>query len=298
MIDSFLAHIKQKLLSITGYDHPNWVEIGAYALLPFVCLLIELLIKGYEKSSLKNLLEYPKLSWVDYCWVLIQSLNLYRLMGVVFTFGIFYFCYGKIQKTFHFNLIQKIESPWLQFLIVFIISDFKNYIKHYVQHIWQWVWELHKIHHSAEKMNMFNLYRSTAVETAWTSFVELIPFIVLGAPATTYLWVMLLKEAHQFFLHSEINSDWGFLGKYILVSSAAHRIHHSTNPAHYGKNFGNTFIFWDRLLNTYYAPQKEEAISFGLADNPYNKGFWHDFFLSYKNALLAIKNDLQALAKK
>ena len=64
---------------------------------------------------------------------------------------------------------------------------------------------------------------------------------------------------HQLVLHSSIKSDWGFIGRYIFVSPSAHRIHHSIKREHYGKNFGNTFIFWDRLFKTFIKP-----------DNTYN----------------------------
>ena len=80
--------------------------------------------------------------------------------------------------------------------------------------------------------------------------IDVIPFAIFGS-IETYFIVKVLTEIHQLVLHSSIKSDWGFIGRYIFVSPSAHRIHHSIKREHYGKNFGNTFIFWDRLFKTY-----------------------------------------------
>jgi sterol desaturase/sphingolipid hydroxylase (fatty acid hydroxylase superfamily) len=85
-----------------------------------------------------------------------------------------------------------------------------------------------------------------------------------------------------FMQHSKINSNWGFIGKYILVAPASHRVHHSNNPEHYGKNLGSILIIWDRIFGTYYQP-KGEFLTFGIPNNPYNKrNYLYDIFLSTK----------------
>jgi sterol desaturase/sphingolipid hydroxylase (fatty acid hydroxylase superfamily) len=74
---------------------------------------------------------------------------------------------------------------------------------------------------------------------------------------------------HQLLIHSNITSSWGILGKYLLVSPAAHRLHHSINPVHFNKNYGNTFIFWDRLFGSYH--KTEVVLELGIPNNNYNK---------------------------
>jgi sterol desaturase/sphingolipid hydroxylase (fatty acid hydroxylase superfamily) len=288
-IQQLFHYVYTKVISITGYDHINISEFLLYGFLPIICLLIELAIKGYQKSSLRNLIVHFQETKDDFIWFLLDFFKLNRLLGVMLTLGLFYFFYGKIQKNFDFHLSHYIQNPYLQFALVFVLSDFKNYVRHYFQHRWGWVWELHKIHHSATRMTMLNLFRNNMVEVVWTSFLDVLLFVIIGAPIETYIFVLLLKDAHQYFLHSEIESDWGFIGDYVLVSPAAHRVHHSTNPKHYFKNIGNTFIFWDSIFNTYYKPQKGEVLTFGLDEDTYNKGILHDLFTSYRNSLVTAK---------
>jgi sterol desaturase/sphingolipid hydroxylase (fatty acid hydroxylase superfamily) len=99
---------------------------------------------------------------------------------------------------------------------------------------------------------MLTYLRSHAAETILTNFIDLFPFIIFGAGFQSFVWVYVFREAHQYFIHSQIKSDWGWIGKYILVIafSASDSSFHQSR-LHYGKNFGNTFIIWDRLFGTY-----------------------------------------------
>jgi len=284
-----VQYIWKKLLSITHYDHFEWSSFLTFFLVPVVCLLLELLIVGYERSSLRRLLASYKSSQNDIFSFLTHALGLYQLIGAVFTFGIFYFGYGLIQKHLCFHLIDSIQNIYLQFGIMLFVGDFKNYVRHFLLHKFGWSWELHKFHHSANEFTMLTYLRSHAAEAVLTNFIDLFPFIIFGASFQTFVWVYIFREAHQYFIHSQIKSDWGIIGKYILVSPLAHRAHHSVNPEYYGKNLGNTFIIWDRLFGTYYAPKEEQIKEIGLPDNPYNQnGFINDYINCYKRSLEAV----------
>jgi sterol desaturase/sphingolipid hydroxylase (fatty acid hydroxylase superfamily) len=56
----------------------------------------------------------------------------------------------------------------------------------------------------------------------------------------------------------------GRLGR-IILSPAHHQIHHSTNPDHFGRNFGSTLALWDRLFGTLHLPSKKrQLLRFGV----------------------------------
>lgn len=43
-----------------------------------------------------------------------------------------------------------------------------------------------------------------------------------------------------------------------------HQVHHSGNPAHFGRNFGPSLAVWDRLAGTLYVPgTRRERLTFG-----------------------------------
>jgi sterol desaturase/sphingolipid hydroxylase (fatty acid hydroxylase superfamily) len=49
--------------------------------------------------------------------------------------------------------------------------------------------------------------------------------------------------------HSGLGWGYGPLDT-LIVSPRFHRVHHSTDPAHYERNFGMTYSFWDRWFGT------------------------------------------------
>jgi sterol desaturase/sphingolipid hydroxylase (fatty acid hydroxylase superfamily) len=291
MLNNIIQYCWQKFLSITHYNHFQWSDFVLFLAVPIGCLVVEAIIVGYRSSSLKKLLTWNASAQNDFLCFLTHAFNLYQFIGIALTFGLFYFAYGVIQKHFCLHLIDYITNPFLQFGLMLFVGDFKNYFRHYLLHRFGWSWELHKLHHSATDFTMLTYLRSHAAETILTNFIDLFPFIIFGAGFQSFVWVYVFREAHQYFIHSQIKSDWGWLGKCILVSPLAHRIHHSINTVHYGKNFGNTFIIWDRLFGTYCEANPETVDVLGIPENPYNqKGFLHDYLFCYVRSIQSVFN--------
>jgi sterol desaturase/sphingolipid hydroxylase (fatty acid hydroxylase superfamily) len=95
----------------------------------------------------------------------------------------------------------------------------------------------------------------------------------MGAPILSVVAVYALREMYQYLLHSDVKWKLGWVGKWILISPAAHRLHHSIDTKDYNKNYSTFFIWWDKLLGTYAPPKKN--IEIGIENNPYNKmGFF------------------------
>jgi sterol desaturase/sphingolipid hydroxylase (fatty acid hydroxylase superfamily) len=282
----FLNNLK----SVIHYNELTWKSLLIFLAVPFVCLLVELLLVGWHNSSMKKLVKLSRSSQNDLACFIMHTFGLYQLVGIVFTLGIFYYAYGFIQKNIALNWIDIIPGNTAKFFFMLLVGDFKNYIRHFLLHRFGWAWQLHSFHHSAQEFTMLTYLRSHAAETVLTTFLDLFPFIIFGAKFETIAAVYIAREAHQYFIHSQLTSNWGFIGKYILVSPLAHRLHHSTNPLHYGKNLGNTFIFWDRLFGTYYMPEANASIEIGLPDNPYNKSnFFKDYITCYVNSLKSLR---------
>ena len=141
---------------------------------------------------------------------------------------------------------------------------------------------------SATHFNVLTRQRVHFLDPEISRFFDVMVFVLLGSPLYSYLAVRIFKEAHQLMIHSSFTSDWGWIGKYILVSPAAHRLHHSTEERHYNKNMGNTFIFWDRMFGTYHPA--EPVLEIGLPDNQFNKeGYFRDLWRCLKGMVKVIK---------
>ena len=64
----------------------------------------------------------------------------------------------------------------------------------------------------------------------------------------------VIRSWWGFFIHADLPWTLGPLGK-VLMSPAAHRLHHIDDLVLCGANYGNTLTLWDRLFGTYVDPQ-------------------------------------------
>lgn len=284
-MSEFLELVKAKLIALIDIFDP--MLIVYYFCIVIGMLLIEWLLLGWEKSSLKKIKEFKGSVKTDFFFFLIDAFNVYNLIAVIVTFGVFHLAARLIYETTHLDLAVHIANPYLQFAVVFVFSDFKNYWSHRIFHRYMPFWKLHEFHHSATEFCMLTRYRGHFVENAVKRLFDVIPFAILGAPIESYFAVKVLSEIHQIALHSSFTSDWGWLGRYILVSPAAHRIHHSVEFDHYDRNFSNTFIFWDRIFGTYHPAVDVKEL--GVEDNPYNKeGMVKDMVIGVRRFLTSL----------
>ncbi len=284
----FISYIIQKIINAAGLNHFDYKVLIFYFSIVIGGFVIELVFIGWKNSSIKRLIQFDKSIRTDLISWALEAFNLHKLIALFLSFGICYILVALIERLVNLQLIHHIQNPYLQFLIVFIFSDFKNYFRHIVFHRINPLWKIHEFHHSATTMSVLTRYRGHFLETSISTFFDVIPLIILGIPLQTFFAVKIFTETHQVLIHSSLRSDWGLIGRYILVSPAAHRIHHSTNSQHFLKNYGSTLIIWDRLFGTYHPYEKVEEV--GLPENPYNhKGYIHDVLLSIKLAVKTFK---------
>lgn len=270
-----------KLFSASGLEKLTLKSLLIFFGLTIFSLLLECLILGWEHSSLKILFRRSKTSVTDIFLWLINAFQLPRLLGLILTFGICYYLVGIVQKSLDLRLIAHIPNPYLQTAILLVVSDFKNYVRHITFHRVNPLWMLHSFHHSATEFTMLTHHRNHFVEDAIQMFFDVVPFVLLGAAFDTYFIVGAFTTIHQMFIHSNIKSDWGFIGKYILISPAAHRLHHSMKKHHYDKNMGSLFVWWDRIFGTWMDP--EPIAEIGVDIDGYNKKhFVNDMWIGYK----------------
>lgn len=298
-MDYLFTKIKHILESF-GLNHFN-LNLFLMITLPVLFVLgLEIIFVGWKKSSLGRLSQFNKSKWNDVLCFFIEAFNLFQILAFFISLGIFFKLNGYIQTHYHFKLIGAIPNEYLQFAIVFVLGDFKSYFRHFVFHRVDFLWQLHSFHHSASSFNVITRYRGHFLEGAFALLFEFFPFILIGAPIHMYFAFKIVSETHQLILHSSIQSDWGFMGRYVLVSPAAHRIHHSVEERHFNKNLGVSLIIWDRIFGTYCPAEHIEEL--GVKDSPHNrKGFVYDVLITIKMSLVsffnAIRNVVQGSPK-
>lgn len=176
-------------------------------------------------------------------------------------------------------------SPLLLAFIFWIASEFANYWAHRAYHTIKTVWPLHAVHHSAAVLTPLTTYRQHPLGIlVSTSFQSVVIGAILGVLVGVFddtasltkiaganAFVVLSNATVANFHHTHIWVSFGPFLERIFISPAQHQIHHSTDPAHYNKNYGNMLAIWDWMFGTLYVTNGREDITFGLnakADAP------------------------------
>lgn len=244
-------------------------------------LLFEVIYMGWEQSSLKRITVKPSPSAkMDLALGIMYALNITPFLAVVMSFGLGALIPISVKKWFGYNLIQSIDSPWIQTALYVLIYDFLAYWKHRLSHQTGWWWQLHELHHSATEMNIITANRLHPLDEAFMRIFTCLPLAILGAPPSLYLWIRIAHLAQFGLIHSHLPWHWGFIGKYILVSPAGHRVHHSDYKDHRDTNYGNFIPLWDHLFGTWH---KEDDVKAFTSDRAtYHKSPWYgDVWNSY-----------------
>ncbi|MEJ8800630.1 sterol desaturase family protein [Pontibacter sp. H249] len=176
-----------------------------------------------------------------------------------------------------------IPRVWWGFIVCFIAVDFCRYWAHRISHEQRLWWATHVTHHSSEKMNFAISFR-----TSWTTpikFLFFLPVPFLGFDPLTFFICHQLAVLYQFWVHTEIIKKMPAPFEYFFVTPSHHRVHHGSDVKYLDKNYGSTFIIWDRMFGTF--QKEEEHPTYGLTTpvksyNPVYLVFhewvdiWHD----------------------
>jgi sterol desaturase/sphingolipid hydroxylase (fatty acid hydroxylase superfamily)/predicted lipoprotein len=165
-------------------------------------------------------------------------------------------------------------------LTAFVAEDLARFLAHRLMHRVPALWAFHRVHHSAEVLTPFTLYRTHPVEgalnqaagaltvglvtggLAWVFGPALRGWQLFGVDALGLLWVLAganLRHSHVWLSYGPRVERW-------LLSPAQHQVHHSRDPAHADKNLGTALAVWDRLFGSLYVTTHHERLRFGLPE--------------------------------
>src|SRR3546814_4139511 len=67
---------------------------------------------------------------------------------------------------------------------------------------------------------------------------------------------------YQFWIHTEYIGKLPAFIEYVFTTPSHHRVHHASNEKYLDKNYGSTFIVWDRIFGTFM--EEEETPTYGI----------------------------------
>ena len=185
-------------------------------------------------------------------------------------------------------------------ILFFIAYDFGRFVAHSLLHDVPVLWEFHKVHHSAETLNLMTTFRAHPVDLLVMAWVPLVTtglatwtfnqFAASPVKAYSFLGLHVLIFAFNLIgilRHSQVWLSYGPRWGKWLISPAHHQLHHSCEAQHLGCNRGFEFAIWDRLYGTLYVPHKREEFRMGLGDG--TDGEWHTvrrmYWWPFRNAV-------------
>ena len=185
----------------------------------------------------------------------------------------------------------------------FVIDDFSRFYVHRLMHRIPVLWAFHQVHHSAETMTPFTIFRTHPIEglifALRTSIVQGIVIsiflflfgskvdliTVFGASAG----VVIFHSLGSNLRHSHIKIRYPRAIELFFISPGQHQIHHSTEKRHFDKNFGVALAVWDLIFGSL-LHSESQIHKFGLATRFGEKhNLMHLYVEPFKTAVRIIK---------
>ncbi|MGO9829568.1 MAG: sterol desaturase family protein [Myxococcaceae bacterium] len=177
------------------------------------------------------------------------------VLGAAAVLAVYALVYAKARL---FTFPQGSLWPWA---LAVVGVELGYYWWHRLSHEVNFLWAVHVVHHQSEDYNL-----AVALRQAILSPVTVLPFYlplaVLGVPLVSFAVVEALVTLYQFWIHTELVRRCGPL-EAVLNTPSHHRVHHAVNPQYLDRNYGGTFILWDRLFGSF--AEEREACIYGVS---------------------------------
>ncbi|MBS1490944.1 MAG: sterol desaturase family protein [Bacteroidetes bacterium] len=193
-----------------------------------------------------------------------------RLLNLFIT-GAFYSLY---EWAYQHRMVTNIPDVWWVWGLLLLITDMVWYWYHRLGHEINLFWGAHIVHHQSEEFNYTVSARITTLQAiVRNSFWLIIPWI--GFHPHMVVAILVLHGTYSFFTHTQLIDKLGWLEK-ILITPSHHGVHHASNSKYLDKNYGDIFVFWDKLFGTFQA--EDEKPVYGLVHPLHSKSFlWQHF---------------------
>ncbi len=157
------------------------------------------------------------------------------------------------------------------------VLDLASYLTHFLQHKVDFFWRFHKVHHSAERLNWFTVFRQHPFDMLQYTLLRglfagvgysLFP-LVFAQPGDVARIVGVNAALFLYFLtaglrHSEVPFAYPKAMRKVLFSPHLHQVHHSRDARHARSNLGVVFSLWDVLFGTYVDDEPDQVRAYGL----------------------------------
>lgn len=169
------------------------------------------------------------------------------------------------------GLLPRLSLPaWGADVLAIIALDLAIYGQHVAFHAVPWLWRLHRVHHADEHLDASTGVRFHPGEALVSLGWKLLVIVILGPSPAAVLVFELVLNLSSLFNHGNVSLPRRLESpaRWLIVTPAMHRVHHSCERPEHDSNFGFNLPWWDRLFGTYRAQAVAgDQIRFGLPDS-------------------------------
>lgn len=271
--------ISLSLLHRTITVHHVHQKISDNGLLLFLIIPLvfagEAVITGWQNSSVRRVLFARSASVrMDIAQVVADQLQVLTLLRKVLTFGITVSFGAWINAALSFALHVQIGlaflPAWAQVFFYFWAATFFDYWTHRLDHS-KLFWPLHRYHHSASEFCAITSLRSHPANFTGQVCINL-PMAILGAPIDVMISVNLIVTVIGLLIHSNIDSNWGWFGRWVIQSPNHHRLHHILDYRSNGVGHYAMAPIWDHMFGTWKG-EADQSLAIGV-EEPCRQGYW------------------------
>lgn len=212
-----------------------------------------------------------------------------RLMNLFVSasfYGLFYYIYDAFA-------VFEIPATFWVWIILLLATDLVWYWYHRLSHEINLFWAAHIVHHQSEDFNYTVSARITIIQAFLrNAFWCILP--LLGFHPAMVISILVIHGTYSFFTHTQVIGKLGWF-EHVLITPSHHRVHHASNEKYLNKNYGDLFIFWDKLFGTF--QREEEQPDYGLTHPLKSYSFmWQHFH--YFMEMFAAFRKAETLKKK
>lgn len=160
-----------------------------------------------------------------------------------------------------YNLVPwRFPMAWWTFIPCYLIFDLCSYWAHRISHAQRFFWATHVVHHSSGQYNLTVSFRLSWVQNI--KIIFFLPVALVGFHPIIFFVTSQVAVLFQFWVHTEYIRKLHPVIEYIFATPSNHRVHHGSQAKYINKNYGATFIFWDRIFGTF--QEEEEKAVYGI----------------------------------
>jgi sterol desaturase/sphingolipid hydroxylase (fatty acid hydroxylase superfamily) len=208
-------------------------------------------------------IEYKYSSHTPYLTQRFKTILILIFITYIVNFGLSMYLLTPVVSIIPFRLLSlsAIEIPSvLKFILCFLLIDFFQYWLHRLHHTVPFLWRLHRLHHSDKQVDAMTTFLHHPLEIVSLFILLVSLYVIVDMPFTALLAYGLIQGLHSGFTHLNmlVPEKVNRYLRNLIITPNTHRLHHSLDIKEGNSNFGQIFIFWDYLFNTYQQKTNEK----------------------------------------